>query len=71
MPKIKVQIETDVEVSDANPELIKVLGREIIAGIAQSTNNNVNVEDITVTDMKANVSYSVDCMPEQEINELG
>ena len=71
MPKVNIKVNVQVEVSDAQEELIKVVGRELIAGINQSINENENVEEIEVQEINANVSLNYNCLPEKEINELG
>jgi len=71
MAKVTYNVEVEVEVTDANAELLKVAGRELIAGISSSLDQNQNVDDIVVSAIEANVSLNVDCMPDEEINELG
>jgi len=71
MAKVTYNVKVEVEVSDAGAELLKVAGRELIAGLNASLDHNQNVEDIKVSFVEANVSLNVNCMPEEEINELG
>ena len=68
MPTVKVNLELELQLGDANPEAVKTAGREMIATLSETS--NPNVEDVTVTSVDANVHYSVDCMPEEEIGEL-
>jgi len=70
MAKVTLSVSVEVEVSEVTPELLKVVGREVIAGINTSIDNNQNVEDIEVSAIEAKVSLSVDCMPDEEIGEL-
>ena len=70
MAKATFTISVEVEIEDAQADLIKVAGREIISGINTSLDQNQNVEDIVVTGITANVSLDVDCMPDEELSEL-
>lgn len=68
MAKVTYKIEVEVEVSDSNTELLKVAGREIIAGVAGSVDHNQNVEDIAVTAIDAVevITSTTNCMPDIE-----
>jgi len=68
MTTVKINVEVEVQVTDANPESVKTVGREMIASLSETT--NLNVEEIAVISVDAVVQYSVDCMPEAEIEEL-
>ena len=68
MPVVKVSVEVELQLTDANAEAVKTAGREMIASLNQTS--NLNVEDVTVTSVDAIVQYSVDCMPDDEIEEL-
>ena len=68
MPTVKINVEVEVQVTDANPESVKTVGREMIASLSETT--NLNVEEISITSVDAIVQYSVDCMPEEEISDL-
>jgi len=70
MARVNYQVTVEVEVSDANAELLKVAGRELISGINVSLDQNQNVDDIKVSSIQASVSLNVDCMPDKEIDEL-
>lgn len=70
MAKVEYSVKVYIDVEEATPELLKVAGREVIAGINTSLDHNQNVTDITVTDVNATVALSVDCMPDEEIGEL-
>jgi len=68
MPTVKVNVEVELQLTDVTPEAIKTAGREMISALSETS--NLNVEDVSVTSVDAIVQYSVDCMPEEEINDL-
>ena len=53
MAKVTYKIEVAIEVANSDADALKIIGREVIAGIATSVDINANVEDIEVTAIEA------------------
>ena len=68
MQVVKVSLEVELQLTDASTEAVKTAGREMIVALNQTS--NLNVEDVTVASVDAVIQYSVDCMPDDEIEEL-
>ena len=69
MAELTYKVTVKANVSDSGEDAQKLLGREVVAGIALGTDGNLNVEDIEVTDIVATevIVKTIDCMPEKEI----
>lgn len=66
MAELTYNVSVKVNVSDSNEDAKKLLGREVVAGIALGTDGNMNIEDIEVTSIEAIevITKKTDCMPE-------
>lgn len=66
MAELTYNVSVKVNVSDSNEDAQKLLGREVVAGIALGTDGNMNIEDIEVTSIEAIevITKKTDCMPE-------
>lgn len=67
MAELTYTVKIVANVSDSSEEAKKLLGREVVAGIAQGTDGNINVEDIEVASIQALevITEITDCMPEE------
>ena len=73
MAKVTLKVAVELEVTNSEEGALKIIGREVIAGIATSVDVNANVEDIEVTAMEATeiIATTTNCMPDEELNNLG
>ena len=72
MAELTYNVTVKANVSDSSEDAQKLLGREVVAGIALGTDGNMNIEDIEVVGIDATevIVKKTDCMPDKEISSL-
>lgn len=74
MPRVDLIVKVSVELEDIEPELLNVVGREIIADLSAGTlGHNQNVVELEIVDIDSTVTIKKEqnLMPDKELSELG
>lgn len=68
--KVKYQIEVELELESLDSDLVKTAGLELAGGVNAGVNQNTNVTDVEIKDVKAEVSYIIDCTPPYDVTDV-